>query len=357
MEEPIPEPSNITIPVSKKTLALAIILIVAALALVLILSALFSQEDQPDPTQPTPFVADTNPVYKPSGTESKDYRFYSGWTRVEDGFVGADFKFSNQNGLVAVNGSLGIRIESGEHEFFSGYFNLSEKDFNFKEYTSTRTSTEKGYQEIIEETTTDIFYELRIPLSALNKGVSQNGTIYAEFVFPNGESISWEGSLTDIPLDPTKFSGNPDSVSRPTIIVSIGTRPISPTSVIYSNIEDTIYYKGFFSLNEKNVPVSSQGVLELSAENKDGKTILSKTITVTPNDFSFEAIKTSIYSQTPNKQLKYVFEFSSDELPEGECVSKILVSFTAPNSQPMQSDNSSRSNCLVNCSLKGLCPK
>jgi len=39
MEEPIPKPNNITVPFSKKTLALAIILIVAVLALVLILSA------------------------------------------------------------------------------------------------------------------------------------------------------------------------------------------------------------------------------------------------------------------------------------------------------------------------------
>ena len=357
MEGPIREPGNIVIPVSKKTLMLAIILVAAALALVLILPALLSPEGQPGSAQPTPFVADTNPVYKPSGTESKEFRMYSGWTRIEDGFVQADFKFSNQEGVVAVNGTLGIRIESDSQEIFSGYFNLSERDFNFKEHTYSRASTEKGYQEIIEETNTDIFYELRIPFSALDKGINQNGTIFAEFVFPNGESIAWEGAITGLPMDPAKFSGTPDSMNGPTIIVSTSTGDISATSVIYSNIEGAIYYNGFFSLSEKGIPVSSSGTLEITMENSEGTEIYSKTVQVTPGDFSFEAIKASIYSQSPNKQLKYVFELSSEDVPKGECITKITVSFTTSNNQELQGNTSSRSNCIINCSLKDLCPK
>ena len=359
MEEPIQEPSNIVIPFSKKTLMLIILLVVAALALVLILPSLFSPAGQPDSNQPAAPNA-PQPTYPASAVSSTVSSMQPSGFSVIDNSIKGNIYFSNGGKRVAVNKTIKVRIFSNQNELFSKMINLREQDFNFNEFTTTRTSTEKGYQEIIEETQLDVFYELTIPLSEVKKDIQSTATISIELTPQTKEIKPWEGSLTDLPRDPTKFTGNPDLLGGLVALVSDSRGQLSYSwmgNLTGNSLIEPIYFKVFFSLSEKGILVSSPGTLEITAENSEGKTILTKTSSVTPSDFSFEAIKSSIYSQSPNKQLKYVFEFSSDEIPEGECVSKISVSFTAPNSQPLQGSTSSRSYCAINCSLSDLCPK
>ena len=338
---------------------LIFLLVIAALALVLIPPPLFSPANQPDSNQPAASNAlpPTYPASAVSGTASSVHS--SGFFVIGD-LVKGNVYFDDSGKRVAVNKTIQVRIVSGQDGLFSKGFNLREQDFNFNEFTTTRSSTEKGYQEIIEETHLDVFYELKIPLSEIKKGVSSDGTISIEFADQSGKTISWEGALKDLPMDPTKFAGNPDGMSGLVAIVSDSRGQLSYSwvgNLTGNSLEEPIYFKVFFSLREKGVLVSSSGTLEITAENSDGKEILAKTISVTPSDFSFEAIKSSIYSQSPNKQLKYVFELSSGEIPGGGCVSKIGVSFTAPNGQPLQGSTSTRSYCAINCPLRELCPK
>lgn len=282
----------------------------------------------------------TSPDYVSSGIESEDYRIFCSQPYIRNNLLHFTIAFRDKEFKeVAVNGSLGVKIESAGVDVYSGFFNLGKKDFNVKETTLTKTSFDKGYQEIIEETHESIFYELRIPVDYLEKGVSEKGIVFAEFVFPNKESVSCSTEINELPRDPARFEGNPDVID------------LRAVTVLREN--EHYYYQCYLQATEKEIRVSAKGKLIISAENPEGKQIFSKTINVSPEDFSFEKFK-SIYATRPSEQLVLGFGFSSEEIQGEECIAKILVFFEGKEKE-FESETSRLADCSLNCSLKDLC--
>jgi len=338
MEEPI-QSGNVTFSFKKKYLVIIALAIIALLAFFLLPGSIPSEQTGGVPQSQVPANYQA-PELPPTGTAP---HIPTPNLIVGEEAVQGKIYFYWEGKQIAANGTLKVQIIAGQDELYSKQFSLSEHDFNFNETTFTRASTEKGYQEIIEETVTDIFYDLSIPLTEIKKGTSSSANITIEIVSQSGGTRSETGSLKDLPKDPTKFTGNPELISGPFVVVE--------------RLSEINNYKGFFSLTEKGIPVSSSGTLVISAENKEGTQILSKTVQIQPADFSFETIKYNIMSPSGHKKLKYVFEFSSTDTQEGECPHKILVSFTPSNGQALEKSTSSKGNCLFNCSLSTSCPK
>lgn len=269
---------------------------------------------------------------------------------------GTIYFYDSKGKKYAVNGTLKVSISSEGKEVFSRQLSLRASDFNSRVQTITKTSFENGHQEIKEEKLVDYFYELEIPLAEINKTISQKGTVSLNFYSLSGAQLSWQNPVSGLPRDPEKYTGNPDSLSGPAVVVYDKSGQIPATRFMTSGITGTIYYRVFFSLTEKGIRVSSPGTLEISAENKAGEKIYSKTLEVKPGDFSFEAIKSS-WLHKPSESLKYIFELSSKDIPAGECISKISVSFTVPSGKVLEGETTSRTYCVSNCELKKLCPK
>ncbi|GEM_PF-2739515 len=317
--------------------ALALVLIALLVLAAIVFSGITAGDGLVTPEE-TPASAVSSVPWTPAPSDETKPVYVAGLKVEENSLKGMLYFIEREERKrVALSGTLKVRIESNDTESFSAQFPVNAGDFRAQ--VSSRTSFEKGYQEITE--VTDYYYDFEIPLEGLKKGLSDRGTAFFEFASLQGGNYAWKGSVEDLPRDTALFAGSPDSMSAPQLLAR--------------REKETISYEFFFTLSEKSVPVSSAGTLAVSAENSDGKEIYSKSVQVQAEDFSFKPINTSAYTYSYNTRLKYVFSFSSEAVPEGECISAIKMSFTAANGQLFEGEMKKRKRCYYNCELYRLC--